>query len=71
MEKPEDLSDGESDTLVEVRAVLDVIDVFVSLSSVVIEFCHFFRVALIGKMLYRSFFPPKSVHIVAQLRRKR
>ena len=34
LEKPEDLSDGESDTRVEVRAVLDVIDVFVSLSSV-------------------------------------
>ena len=37
-----------------------------------LSFVRFFRVALIGKMLYRSpFLSPKSVHIVVQVRRKR
>ena len=48
-----------------------VIDVLVSPSYVVTEFCDFFRV-VIGKMLDRSpFLSPKSVHIVVQIPRKR
>ena len=73
LEKHKDLSDCELDSCAHVRVVLVVIDVFVSLSLVVMtEFCEVFRVALIGKMLYRSpFLSPKSVHIVVQIRRKR
>ena len=44
---------------------LIVTDVLVCPSSVVTEFCEVFRVALIGKMLYRSpCLSPKSEHIV-------
>ena len=43
MEKPEDLSDCELETRVEVSVVLDVTDVLVSPASVVTEFVIVFR----------------------------
>ena len=63
LEKHEDLSDCEPDSCAHVRVVPDVTDVPVS-PSVVTDFCEFFfRVALIGKMLYRSpFLSSKREH---------
>ena len=67
LDKPEDLSDRESEAWVNVPVVLDVIDVLVSLSSEVTEFCDVFPVARIGKLWNCSpFLSPKSVLIVVQ-----
>ena len=72
LEKHEDVSDFELGSCAHVLVVLDVL---VSPSSVVIECCdvRFFRVALIGKMLYLLSFSlsPKSEHIVVPARKKR
>ena len=46
LDKPEDLSDRESEAWVVVPVVLDVTDVLVSSSSVVTEFCVFFSRSL-------------------------
>ena len=67
LEKHEDLSDGEPDPCAQLRLMC-----LFPLLRWSLSFVMFFRVALIGKMLYRSLFlSPKSVHIVVQVRKKR
>ena len=60
LEKPEDLSDCELDTRVEVLVVPDVTDVLVSLSSVVTEFCDDFSCYFDGNWWNRSHLFPQS-----------
>ena len=55
LEKPEDLSDCEPDSCAPVRVVLDVTDVLVS--------------GIRGTTVL--FFPPKRVHLVVQVPKKR
>ena len=75
LEEPEDLSDCERASCELVRAVLggsDVIDVLVSPSSVVTEFCDVSPCGSDWEFVEpQSFSSPKSVHIVVQKRRKR
>ena len=54
LEKHEVLSDCEADSCAHVRVVPDVTDVLVSLHLGWLSFVRFFRVALIGNMLYRN-----------------
>ena len=73
LEKPEDWSEFEPDTQEEVCVVSGVTDVLASPPSVVTEFCDGFSYCSDWEYVEpESFFlSPKSVHIVAQLRRKR
>ena len=65
------LSDCEADSCAHVRVVLDVTDVLVSLHLWWLSFVRFFRVALIGNMLYRNrFLSSKSVHVVVEVRKR-
>ena len=72
LDKPEDLSDRESEAWVVVLVVLDVMDVLVSFFSVVTEFCDGFSCCSDWEFVEsHSFLSPESVLTVVQLRRKR
>ena len=63
LEEFENWSDCELDSCARVRVVPDVIDVLVSPSSVVTEFCDVSSMCSDGKFVEpQSFFSPKSVH---------
>ena len=72
LEKLDDLSECEPVTCALVRVVPDATDVLVSFSLLSPSFVMFLPCALIGNLWSRSpFLSPKSVHFVAQVRKKR